>query len=134
MAPDTEPTNDAPPSDEPEVSSLGTSDETTWAMAAHLSGLAAPIVGPLIVMAARKDESEFVEMHAKEALNMHITLSVAVVAMFVVIMLTVGIGAVCVFPLLFVAALGYTVLAVKAAIEANNGRPYQYPYILRLID
>ena len=53
---------------------MPTSDERTMAILSHILTFVAPFVAPLIIYLIKKDESEFVEWHAKESLNFHITL------------------------------------------------------------
>ncbi|MFQ5460097.1 MAG: DUF4870 domain-containing protein, partial [Anaerolineae bacterium] len=113
--------------------SIGPEDETTWAMGAHLSGLVAPVIGPLVVMAVNKHHSTFVEDHPREALNMHLWLLILAVAAVMFSIVTVGVGAICAGPLLVLAAIGYTVLTVMAAVQANDGHAYRYPFVVRLI-
>jgi uncharacterized protein len=104
-----------------------TSDEKMWAMLAHLSGLIAAalggmsFLGPLVIYLIKKDESPFVADQAKEALNFQI--AVLIVALISVVT--------CIGPI--VVAIGALVYSVLAAMEANKGITYRYPYTFRLI-
>jgi len=108
---------------------LPTHDERTWGLIAHLSPLVAgvvgfPFLGPLIVWLVKRDESPFVGDQAKEALNFQLAVMIA----FVICGITcVGLLLV---PVVAVAALIYSILA---ALEANKGVYYRYPYTIRLI-
>ena len=83
-----------------------------------------PFLGPLIVWMIKKDESPFIGDQAKEALNFQIAVMIA----FVICGITcVGLLLV---PVVAIAALIYSILA---AIEANKGVYYRYPYTIRLI-
>jgi uncharacterized Tic20 family protein len=95
-------------------------DDRTFALLAHLSYFVLAIFGPLILMLVKKD-SPFVEDQAKEALNFHL----AVVIVAVVSSVT------CIGP--FIVAIGAIVYAIIAALEANKGVAYRYPYTIRLI-
>ena len=106
-----------------------TEDERTWGLIAHLSFLAGgvvglPPIGPLVVWLIKRDESSFVGDQAKEALNFQIA----------VLIVTLVCAATCVLaPLAIVAAVGGLVYSIIAALEANKGVLYRYPYTFRLI-
>ncbi|MFO0817651.1 MAG: DUF4870 domain-containing protein [Pirellulales bacterium] len=101
-----------------------TNDERLWATLAHASYFVLGIIGPLVIWLMKKDESAYVAAHAKEALNFQ--LAVTIVA---VVSTLTCVGA----PLAIVAGIGGIVYSILAAIEANAGRLYQYPYSIRMI-
>jgi uncharacterized protein len=109
-------------------------NERTWGMLAHLSalaGLVLPLIGivlgPLLVWLARRDESEFVAAHAKEALNFNI--SVLIVALACMLLMLVFIG----FLLGTALFIAWLVMTLVAAIKASEGHLYRYPFSLRLV-
>ena len=120
-----------PPVVQPGKTDLGmpTEDERTWGLIAHLSFLAGGVVGlpplgPLVVWMIKKDESPFVGDQAIEALNFQIA----------VLLVTLVCAVTCVLaPLAIVAAVGGLVYSILAAIEANKGVWYRYPYTMRLV-
>ena len=123
----TGPTSAVPPESK---SYLPTEDERMWGMLAHLSGLIAgivglPFLGPLIVWLMKKDESPFVGDQAKEALNFQIAVLIAILICMVT---CVGII------LLPVVGIGSLIFSILAAVEANKGVMYRYPYTIRLIN
>ena len=103
------------------------SDDTVWALLAHLSFFVIGLIGPLIVMLTKGKESPFVRGHAVEALNFHISVLIAVLVSFVLVFLIIG------FVLLPVVIIGAMVLTVIAAVAAGGGKPYRYPVNLRLV-
>ena len=114
--------------------SVPTENERTWGMLAHLSalaGLVMPLIGivlgPLVVWLARRDESEFVAAHAKEALNFNI--SVLLGALACVLLMLVFIG----FLLGTALFVAWLVMMLIAAIKASEGQSYRYPFSLRLV-
>lgn len=117
----------------PEPTGLPTQDERTWGMVAHLAALAffvmpfGNILGPLVVWLAKRDHSAFVAQHAKEALNFNITVLIGALVCGVLLVLSIGIllGAV-----LFVFWL---VMTIIAALKANEGLAYRYPFTVRLV-
>jgi uncharacterized Tic20 family protein len=124
-------------SDNSDVESLGSSsgalsvDERKWAFFAHLSALSGIIVpfgnllGPLIIWQIKKDEMPFVAQQAKEALNFQITVSLALIACFVLFIVVIG------FLLLPVVGIAALVLTIIAAVSANDGKAYRYPFTWR---
>lgn len=108
-------------------------EERQWAMFAHLatlSGLIIPLgslLGPLIVWLIKKDTMPFVNDQGKEALNFNITMLIAVVISGLLTLILIG------FLLLLVVGLAWLVLTVMAAMAANRGESYRYPFTLRLI-
>jgi uncharacterized Tic20 family protein len=103
------------------------SEDTTWAVLGHLSYFVIPLIGPLIVFLVKKDTSPFVRQHAAEALNFHITLTIAFIVSAVLIIVLIG------FVLLAVVAVAGTVLTIIAAVAGGRGQPYRYPLTLRLV-
>lgn len=121
---------------------LSPGDERTWAMLAHLSPFAGslvgfPVLGPLVVYLVYKDRSAFVRRHAAAALNFQLLLLiVAVVSIPVAIVvgvLTLGIGLLLLIPVLIVLAVASVILQVLAAVAANRGQEYRYPWTPALV-
>ncbi|OIN56981.1 DUF4870 domain-containing protein [Arsenicibacter rosenii] len=117
----------------PPAQPLSPQDERTWAMLAHLlalTGLMIPfgsIIAPLVVWQVYKDRSAYVTYHAKESLNFHITIALAVVACIILMIILVGLF------LIWVVGVAALVLTVVAGIKANNGEYYRYPLTIRFI-
>jgi uncharacterized protein len=122
------------PSDTPAPSAAPTENERTWGMLAHLSALAGVVVwllgcvlGPLAVYLSRRDQSEFVAEHAREALNFNITVVLAALVCMALMVVFVG------FILGTALFIGWLVLTLIAAIRASEGERYRYPLSLRLV-
>ena len=120
-------------------------EERQWAMFAHLSALVGGIltsgwagsigcfIGPLITWLVKKDTMPFVDDQAKEALNFNITVGIVFFALFLLALFTLGIGLVVSIPLWIIIGIAWLVLTIIAAIKANEGVAYRYPFTLRLI-
>ncbi|HEY4772067.1 MAG TPA: DUF4870 domain-containing protein [Steroidobacteraceae bacterium] len=116
-----------------ESTGMPTQDERTWGMVAHLAALAffifpfGNILGPLIVYLAKRDQSAFVAAHAREALNFNITVALGGLLSCLLLLLFIGV--------LFAALilLFWLVMTIVAALKANEGLPYRYPFTLRLV-
>jgi uncharacterized protein len=85
------------------------------------------LIAPLVIFLVKKDTSPYVRHHAAEALNFHITVTLACIVSGILVLLLVGIL------LLLVVVIAASVLAVIAAIRANRGEMYRYPLTLRLV-
>lgn len=114
-------------------------DERTWALIGHLSvftffisGIGC-IVGPLVVWLIKRDTLPFAADQAKEALNFNITVAIVAVAMWIFSFITLGIGFLLTIPLGFALFIAWVVLTIIAAIKANEGVAYRYPFTLRLV-
>lgn len=115
-------------------STTPTQEERNWGVIAHLSalvGVVIPflgnIVGPLVVWLVKKDQSEYIADHAREALNFNITVTIAAVACWILVFIFIGI-------LLFAAlGLAWLILMIMAAVKASQGSTYRYPFSLRLV-
>jgi uncharacterized protein len=97
------------------------------AMLSHLLAIFTGFLGPLIIWLIKKDQSPFVDDQGKEALNFQITMLIG----FVIGGLTT-----CIFIGLFIVpalVVLNIVLCIMAAMKANNGIAYRYPFALRLI-
>ena len=90
-------------------------------------------IGPLIIWLLKREEMPFVNDQGKEALNFGITVSIACFVLLLLTIMSLGIGAVLTIPLFLVIGIGALVLVVMAAIKANEGVAYCYPFSLRLV-
>jgi uncharacterized Tic20 family protein len=117
----------------PPPSGSPSADEKLWALFAHLSALIGfiipfgSIIGPLIIWQIKKNEMPFVDDQGKEALNFQITMAIAVVCCIVLMVVLIG------FLLIWVVGLLDLVFIIIAALAANNGQAYRYPFALRLV-
>lgn len=108
-------------------------EERLWAMLSHLSvvgQLFFPILmlGPLLIWLLKGDEMPFVKQQAKEALNFQITLFLAGIVCWVLV-LAFGLG----FILMGILWVYSVVVGIIGAVKTNEGFAYQYGLNLRLI-
>ena len=102
-------------------------------MLCHLSALSGfiipfgSLIGPLVVWQIKKNQYPIVDDQGKEALNFQITITLAAIVSAILIVVLVGIA------LLIAVAIASLVFTIIAAIKANNGGTYRYPFCLRLI-
>jgi uncharacterized protein len=102
-------------------------DDKTMGMLSHLLAIFIGFLGPLIIYLVKGKESEFISDQSKEALNFQITVFIALVACGVLSLVLIG------FFLIPVVLLGNLILTIMAAIKANDGVKYRYPFAIRLI-
>ncbi|HEX3846512.1 MAG TPA: DUF4870 domain-containing protein [Steroidobacteraceae bacterium] len=121
------------------------SDERGWAMAAHLCGLLwilgsgglifppfgglalFTILGPLIILLAKRETLPFAASQAKESLNFQITLWLVALICLPFVFILIGIV------MLWILGVINLVLVIIAAIRVSDGTPYRYPFCLRLV-
>ncbi len=102
-------------------------------MLCHLSALSGfiipfgSLIGPLVVWQIKKNQYPIVDDQGKEALNFQITITLAAIVSAILIVVLVGIA------LLIAVGIASLVFTIIAAIKANNGETYRYPFCLRLI-
>jgi uncharacterized Tic20 family protein len=104
-------------------------DQKTMAMLSRVLGIFTCFVGPLIIWLINKDKPDaaFVNDQAKEALNFQITMAIGYVASSVLMIIIIG------FLTYIAFALASLILSIMAAMKANEGIEYRYPFALRLI-
>ena len=109
------------------------SEDRTWAIITHASAFAGffvplgNILGPLLVWAIKKDESQFVDENGKQAINFQITWTILFFVAALSIILVIGIL------LLPLVALAWFVLVIIAIIRASDDEVYDYPLTLDII-
>ncbi|MFI4890159.1 MAG: DUF4870 domain-containing protein [Steroidobacterales bacterium] len=121
------------------------SEERNWAMCAHLCGLLwlfagtgllffpigiftlFTILGPLIIWRSKRDTMPFAASQAKESLNFQITVWLLGILFGVLAFVLIG------FVFLWILGLVNVILVTIAAIQVRDGKPYRYPFCLRLI-
>ncbi len=141
---ETENTIPPPPPPAPTSTSEGaaspSAEERTWALAAHLSaftgfvtGGLGCVLGPLVVWLIKRDTMPFASDQAKEALNFNITLFILGCVLVLFSIVTLGIGLLLAWPVGIAAFVAWLVLTILAAIKANEGVAYRYPFTLRLV-
>jgi uncharacterized protein len=104
------------------------SDSKGWAAAAQLLPLLGFwLLAPLIIWLIKRDEDAFVEEHAREALNFHISVFIYAIICVVLVLVIVGIF------LGIALAIGAFVLTIVAGVKAASGERYRYPFTIRFV-
>lgn len=116
--------------------------ERQWAMFAHLAAILGAILtsgiggwgtflGPLIIWLMKKETMPFVDDQAKEALNFNITVAIVWVVLWLLVFTFVGI--IIAVPGFLITGVAWLVFTIIAAIKANDGIAYRYPFSWRLV-
>ena len=104
----------------------GVSQERTLALLAHLLGIVAGWVAPLIIYLVVNNDA-YTKTQARESLNFQITLLIGYVIGGILSMVLIG----------FLVALAVWVygliMVIIAAMAVNKGEDYRYPFALRLV-
>lgn len=109
------------------------SEEKTLALLAHLGGLSGYIIPfggilvPLIIWQIKKDTMPFVVEESKESLNFQISMVIYSIISAILMFVLIG------FLLIFVVTIANVILCIVAAIKANSGEHYKYPFTIRFI-
>jgi uncharacterized Tic20 family protein len=113
--------------------------ERKWAMFCHLSGLAGlspllpaigGVVAPLVIWQLKVDEFPFVDEQGRRAVNFQLSMLLYVIIGTIICLISlVGVFLIpvvfCVFGLIDV------IFVLIAAVKANMGRHYRYPFTIR---
>jgi len=109
-------------------------------MLCHLSALSGYVIpfgnilGPLLVWQIKKDQIPSVVAHGKAALNFQLTVLLALIvgaaAAFILSFVCIGF---LLIPVLFAIGICGIIFPIIAAVKANEGTEYRYPWSLQLI-
>ena len=105
-----------------------------WAMICHiiaLVGLAGNgigfLLGPLIVWLINKEDHPYIDQQGKEAVNFQLTSFLALFVSAILCFVFIGFG------LLIIVGIFMTIMPIIAAVKANDGVDYRYPFTIRFI-
>ncbi|MEA3188395.1 MAG: uncharacterized protein QOD99_2225 [Chthoniobacter sp.] len=109
-------------------------EERMWAMLAHLSAFLGHflpgignIVAPLVIWILKKDEFPLVDDQGKEALNFQISMTIYYLIAGALCFVLIGI------PILIGLGIFNLIIIIVAAVKANDGVRYRYPFTIRFI-
>ena len=113
------------------TSTLGVPDqeERNLALIMHTLAFFTGFIGPLVIWLIKKDESEFIDQHGRDALNFQISILLYSLVVTFLSVITCGVGAVLFLPLLLLVLVG----CVIAAMQGYKGELCKYPLAFQLI-
>lgn len=109
-----------------EVQTEVSSNDKNLVVLTHLSGILFSFIPSLIVWLLKKD-SVYVNNQAREALNFQITILIAYVVSYILVLVLIG------FVFMGIIWIANIILCILAAVAASKGESYRYPFTLRLI-
>ena len=110
-----------------------TESERNWAMLCHLSALAGfffpfgAIIGPLICWLSKKDESVWVYINGRSALNFQLSMLLYMVLAVPLCFILIGI------PIIIVLGTIKVVCVIIASVKAPKGELFRYPLVIPFI-
>lgn len=108
--------------------------ERTYATFLHLSLLTVhalmPVVPALAMWLIKRDRSQYIDDHGREAVNFQISLVLYALVATLVGFLTCGVGWWVLYPATYILGI---VGMIRAAKDANRGLFHRYPMCLRLV-
>ncbi len=120
-----------------------TQNDKNYSAITHLSGFAGwffpfgNIIAPLVLWSAKKNESSYIDVHGKSAVNFQLSLIVYgfLLALLIVpiAIFTLGLGLIAIVLALIPALILKFILIISASIRASNGEQYQYPFTIEFI-
>jgi len=100
-------------------------ESRTLAILAHVLGLIAYFIGPLIILLVTEDKD--VKKHARNALNWQISLIIYFIVAGILVFLLIG------FLLLPALAIVNIVFSIMAAVKASNDELWKYPLSIQFL-
>ncbi|MBI5010911.1 MAG: DUF4870 domain-containing protein [Bacteroidia bacterium] len=110
-----------------------TETERNWSMLCHLSAFAGfffpfgGIIGPLICWLTRKDESEWVNLNGKNALNFQLSILLYIVLAIPLVFIVIGI------PIIAILSVLKVICIIVASVKAPKGELFKYPLSIPFI-
>jgi uncharacterized protein len=110
-----------------------TETERNWSMLCHLSAFAGfffpfgGIIGPLICWLTRKDESDWVNINGRNALNFQLSILLYMVLAIPLCFIIIG------FPIIAVLSVLKVVCIIIASVKAPKGELFRYPLSIPFI-
>ncbi len=106
---------------------LNPSDEKMWATLIHVGGIFFGFLPALIGYVVLKDRGPFVRAHTATALNFQLTLVIAEIVGWILVIFLIG------FVILAAVYVLRIVFSIIAALKANRGEWYTYPLSIAFV-
>ena len=111
-----------------QVNQQVTLNENNLAIVAHLSGLIAPVIGPIIFFILFKDsQNNMLKQNTVNVFNWNMSLIIYSMISGILLILFIG------FFLFLVLGILNLIFSILGAIEANKGGVYKYPMTIEFI-
>ena len=120
-----------------------TQNDKNYSSITHLSSFAGwifpfgNIIAPLVLWFAKKNESTYINIHGKSAVNFQLSLLfygfLLALLIIPIAIFTLGLGIIAILIGIIPAVLLKIALIISASIKANNGEYYTYPFTIEFI-
>ncbi|WP_457610090.1 DUF4870 domain-containing protein [Lutibacter sp.] len=120
-----------------------TQNDKNYSSITHLSSFSGwffpfgNIIVPLVLWSARKNESSYIDIHGKSAVNFQLSLLLygfLLALLFVpIVIFTLGLGLIAITIGIIPAILLKIALIIIASMKASNGEFYKYPFTIEFI-
>lgn len=110
-----------------------TETERNWSMLCHLSAFAGfffpfgGILGPLICWLSKRDESSWVNLNGKAALNFQLSMLLYIVLTIPLCFIIIGI------PIIMMLGTLKVICTIIASVKASKGEMFRYPLVIPFI-
>ncbi len=115
-------------------------DQRTPVIIEHLAPLAAfwlpvlgNVIGALVAWLLLRDRHAALDEQGREVVNFQISISLYFIAFTAVVILTLGIGILLLWPVLVGLYALQFITMILAVVAALDGRPYRYPFSIRFL-
>lgn len=114
---------------------LSPNDERLWSTLIHLGGIFFNFIPALVGYLALKDRGPFIRAHTAAALNFQLTVLIASFAAGIVASILTATLVLAPIGFLLILAVGVylVVFSIIAAIAANKGEFYKYPFTIEFV-
>lgn len=102
-------------------------EDKMLAMLIYLISFFTAVIGPLIIWLLKKDESDFIDYHGRQYLNLFISYTIYTMISAILIFLLIGLA------LLPIVATAGFIFTIVAAVKAYSGEYYRIPLIIRIL-
>ncbi len=103
-------------------------DEKTLAVIMHVLCLVGfPVIGPLVIWLAKKDQSPYIDAQGRELLNFHISYLIYFFIAFLLVFVLIGM---LILPVLGLVTVIFIILGI---VRATEGRIYRFPFTFRFL-
>jgi uncharacterized Tic20 family protein len=120
-----------------------TQNDKNYSSITHLSSFAGwifplgNVIAPLVLWAARKNESAYIDTHGKAVVNFQLSLMLYsfLLALLIipVTIFTLGLGLIAIILGIIPVIILIIVSVISASIKATHGEYYQYPFTIEFI-
>ncbi len=120
-----------------------TQNDKNYSAITHLSGFAGwffpfgNILAPLVLWAAKKNESSYINEHGKAAVNFQLSLLLYCFLLGILLVpiaiFTLGLGIIAIIIGIIPVVILKIVLIISGSIKASNGEMYHYPFTIDFI-